>query len=475
MFGIGDRRPKKRQDWQEAGGSANDREIDTSRQPTVNNVSHNVQEIPLLSIQHSYEDQEWELGYGSIPNAPVGPAHTYRSMQFMHAQTQQSFFSHNAQGAPPPMYSQNFVRQPQQSSQPVPRPSRYTTDRSTPRSRNQSISPMQSRPPTFDHSDEEDRPSYSYPSPRTSPKNEISAKAIQVSRDNESNIMNRHERQQSRRKRTMRRVPSLSELAEDSGVARPGNHRRNYSDILYQKRGDSSASKAAHRRINSAELQRKEYTEPLSNNRSPLPLHPFQRKSAPPPSTRVRSSSYSGSRHRRGDSTSSVASLASILSDRSIVSDISKSALYKDVTGTGIVRFHAPIDNTRLVMNEDLVPGELYRVKTGEDEEDRYVSYTMQSDENFSDMLFNESGCECECIACAKCHNKMEQMLYPSRYVLQVNDDLYQRIIGEISDSKQPCGLFFCGHHEDVARPSILIAVGIVATIFAIMFILTFF
>mmetsp|Transcript_21235 Transcript_21235/g.32064 ORF Transcript_21235/g.32064 Transcript_21235/m.32064 type:complete len:221 (+) Transcript_21235:329-991(+) len=219
---------------------------------------------------------------------------------------------------------------------------------------------MQSRPPTFDYSDEEDRPSY--PSPRTSPKNEISAKAIQVTRDNENNVMNRHERQQSRRKRSMRRVPSLSELAEDSGVARPGYHRRNYSDILYQKRADSSAPKAAHRRINFAELHRKECTEPLSNDGSPLPLYPFQCKSAPPP-TRVRSSSYSGSRHRRGDSTSSVASLASILSDRSIVSDISKSALYKDVTGTGIVRFHAPIDNTRLVMNDDLVPDELYRVK----------------------------------------------------------------------------------------------------------------
>jgi len=480
MYGTGDRKkPRKRQDWKEANVDF-DGEIDTSARNTLNsNISNHSQQAPLLANQQSHEEHEWEGGYGSIPGAmQSSTVHSYRSMQFMNAQTPQSFFPPNIPGTPPPMYGQAFARQSKTMSQSAPpRPSQYPIESSTSRNRNTSISPRQSRPPVFEatvnYSDDEDRPFY--PSPRTSPMNEVSGKTGNVSRENEDNQMNRHDRQQPRKKRSVRRVPSLSELNDDTGVARPGNqHRRNYSDFLYQKRADASVPNPAHRRISSAELQRKEYIEPLSNNRSPLPLHPFQRKSAPPPA-RVRSSSYGGSRHKRGDSTSSMASFASILSDRSIVSDISKSALFKDVTGTGVVQFHAPIDNIRLVMNKDLVAGELYKVKVGEDEEDRCVSYTMQSDENFSDLLLNDSGCDCECVACAKCHNKIEQMLYPARYVLQVNDNLYQRVIGEISDSKQPCGLFFCGHHEDVEKPSIFIAVGIVGAIFGMMLLLTFF
>jgi hypothetical protein len=53
-----------------------------------------------------------------------------------------------------------------------------------------------------------------------------------------------------------------------------------------------------------------------------------------------------------------------------------------------------------------------------------------------------------------------ELMAYPAHYVLRVEEDIYQRVLAEISDSKQPCGIYFCGHHEDAYKPSIFIAIS---------------
>lgn len=267
-------------------------------------------------------------------------------------------------------------------------------------------------------------------------------------------------------------------------------HRRNNSDFaVHNKRPpvyDSlpSGKKAGHRRTSSLagnETGHWRSSSLTGNERSPLPLHPFQRKSAPPPNNRKRSfsagqnSSIPKPRHVRSDSVGSAASMASILSDRSIVSDISKSALYMERTEKGKVRFHSPMDNIHLVMDSDLVRGHLYKIPGGPDEEDRYVQYTMQNDDQYTDFLLtDDQGCDCQCPSCSKCHHKMEQMLYPSRYVLRVNDDIYQRVLGEIADSKHPCGLFFCGHHEDVHRPSIFIAVAIVALFFVLILVFTF-
>lgn len=277
-------------------------------------------------------------------------------------------------------------------------------------------------------------------------------------------------------------VSSYSELSEavetTSLVTATNNHRRNSSDFVYQKPPSS------HRRTSSAELwaaQKRGSDLPnnsdgtLLRDRSPLPLHPFHRKSTP--TTAARPRSYSGGpskpHHRRGDSASSNTSMASILSEKSIISDISRSILYKKVTNTGQVTFHSPADKVRLVMDKDLQPGHLYRLQGGEDEEERYFQYTLQSEEAV-DFPLTEGGCCCECVSCAKCQHKVDQQLYPSQYVLRVDDDLYQRVISEISDSKQPCGLFFCGHHEDADKPSILIAIGIIVAFFGGLLVVTY-
>jgi hypothetical protein len=78
-------------------------------------------------------------------------------------------------------------------------------------------------------------------------------------------------------------------------------------------------------------------------------------------------------------------------------------------------------------------------------------------------------GCACTCNNCTSCTGK-KAMLPPRTYALGVQDDIYRRVLSEISESRSmPCGLFFCGHHEDVSHPSICIAVVLVAALFFTM------
>jgi hypothetical protein len=57
-----------------------------------------------------------------------------------------------------------------------------------------------------------------------------------------------------------------------------------------------------------------------------------------------------------------------------------------------------------------------------------------------------------------------------------VDANIYKKVVGEISDAHgMPCGLFFCGHHEDVAHPSISIAMVVVAILFLSMAYIAFF
>jgi hypothetical protein len=53
---------------------------------------------------------------------------------------------------------------------------------------------------------------------------------------------------------------------------------------------------------------------------------------------------------------------------------------------------------------------------------------------------------------------------------MAVDSTLYRRMMDEVIESKtMPCGLFFCGHHEDVRYPDIKIAVAIVAMAFVVL------
>jgi hypothetical protein len=266
----------------------------------------------------------------------------------------------------------------------------------------------------------------------------------------------------------LHKIASQGELKESISLESSGanrKHRRNNSDFLYK-------SSQSHRRSHSADISPlfespRDPSNYPARDRTLLPRHPSHRKVLP---TLQQSRSFTSScsakvGHRRGDSTPSVASISSVLSEKSIVSDISRSVLYKKLTNTGRVIFHSPTDKVRLVMDEDLEPGQLYKVILGDDEEDRYYQYTLQSEEG-GGLFMADGGCGCECAMCAKCRHRLDNLLYPANYILRVEEDIYQRVLAEISDSKQPCGIYFCGHHEDADKPSIFIAVAIIVTFF---------
>eukprot|EP00536_Pseudo-nitzschia_multiseries_P004649 jgi/Psemu1/302719/fgenesh1_kg.78_\ len=71
--------------------------------------------------------------------------------------------------------------------------------------------------------------------------------------------------------------------------------------------------------------------------------------------------------------------------------------------------------------------------------------------------------------------NKQE-MLPPTNYVLAVSDDIYRRMFSEVSSARtMPCGLFFCGHHEDVDYPSVWIPGTMVIILFGTLLALAYY
>lgn len=79
----------------------------------------------------------------------------------------------------------------------------------------------------------------------------------------------------------------------------------------------------------------------------------------------------------------------------------------------------------------------------------------------------NPYPCGCPCTNCKTCIGA-QQLLPPTNYCLAVQDDVYRRMLAEVADSQSmPCGLFFCGHHEDVRQPSIWIAAMILLVLFS--------
>ena len=209
-------------------------------------------------------------------------------------------------------------------------------------------------------------------------------------------------------------------------------HRRNNSDGL----------RGAHRHVGSNE----EMTYAAGNHRRQ--------------GSRGRSSSAGAGKlptHRRADSFTSMRSNASI---GSVVSNISKSEFFGGFDQKGRVQLHYPFESTRLVMIDPEQPslrcGHLYLDRCNDDYE-QFEEY-HRSTEGF-DGLFAPIW---------ESLDRPSVSLPAPRYMLAVDDSIYKRILGEISEAHtMPCGLFFCGHHEDVAQPSIAIAAVLLTILFA--------
>lgn len=212
-----------------------------------------------------------------------------------------------------------------------------------------------------------------------------------------------------------------------------------------------------------------------------------------------RARTFSGSalapRHRRSLSrqSSTEFSVASVASMMSVVSDISKSAFFGGVTDSGQVQMHYPTEHVRLIMQGSLPRGhvfchpidplayENYHLIA---EEVQLLQWEHIEDDPFDSLpeggrsrsgssgAFNPHKslqCRCRCNNCAGCTGKAN-LLPQHHFVINVPDDIYRRLLDEVvASSEMPCGLYFCGHHEDVSNPSIWIALSIVLTLFLLM------
>ncbi len=110
-----------------------------------------------------------------------------------------------------------------------------------------------------------------------------------------------------------------------------------------------------------------------------------------------------------------------------------------------------------------LESGCVYKRTLVENEADYFHDYHVTiggvADSNFS------FDCQYTSINCNTIAGPPKQ-LPPTYYVMAVDADIYQRMFDEVSESiSMPCGLFYCGHHDDVDYPSIRIAmVGVMIT-----------
>jgi len=147
----------------------------------------------------------------------------------------------------------------------------------------------------------------------------------------------------------------------------------------------------------------------------------------------------------------------------SVVSDIRKSSYFGGYNDRGDAELLYPISQVHLVMDKSLSVGRVYQVPIPTQQ---YEDYHLAVDDE-EELGLDGGACGCDCPHCAACRGNHAAKLPANFYVLSVPDDLYRRVLDEICDSKQmPCGMFFCGHHEDVSRPSIWIPVTIIILLF---------
>lgn len=148
-----------------------------------------------------------------------------------------------------------------------------------------------------------------------------------------------------------------------------------------------------------------------------------------------------------------------------LVTDIEKSSLfagYDAVTGQAL--FNLPISSVRITtedQQEGMSLGEFFQVR---EHDQVFEEYHRFGEEEFG---LNNDVVQRSTNAFA---SQNPHALPPTRYIINAPTDLYRRIVDEISSSASlPCGLFFCGHHEDVAKPSLMIPFIVLTCFFGLM------
>lgn len=141
----------------------------------------------------------------------------------------------------------------------------------------------------------------------------------------------------------------------------------------------------------------------------------------------------------------------------SVTTNMANSALFRGVTEKGTLQLQLPKDGFRVLMDSQLEAGCVYKRKLIDDEDELFVDFhTLEEGEGGLGGGFPAY--------------QEKKRLPPDMYVMAVDSTLYRRILDEIIDSKtMPCGTYFCGHHEDVRHPSVMIAATIVSFMFLLL------
>mmetsp|Transcript_15676 Transcript_15676/g.33120 ORF Transcript_15676/g.33120 Transcript_15676/m.33120 type:complete len:444 (-) Transcript_15676:226-1557(-) len=152
-------------------------------------------------------------------------------------------------------------------------------------------------------------------------------------------------------------------------------------------------------------------------------------------------------------------------SAKSVTTNLAKSSLFKGVTDTGRIQLQLPKDSFRMLMDNQLEAGCVYKRKLVDSEDEFFVEFHTEEDHPTD----HAPHCSCVCDNCHRCHEKQKR-LPPDLYVMAVDSTIYRRMLDEVIQSQtMPCGTFFCGHHEDVRHPDITIAALIVGLVFFLL------
>jgi hypothetical protein len=280
------------------------------------------------------------------------------------------------------------------------------------------------------------------------------------------------------------------------------------SSSVHRRSSSDAPLRSNHRRVGSTGSSHAHNNSNGGNNNNYWDLPPMTKPSGGPLGVVARRSrSFSagggggtmnmrGGGHRRSDSATSLMSNASGVG--SVVSNIAKSALFGGVNAeTGRVQLHFPYENIRLITttggnddfmrSPDLEAGHLY-LQGGDPDDDPFHHVAFEDYHRTTTdmaqgltphwesmekeaMVVGGGFCTCPCNNCNGCTGKRQLQLLPTpQYVLAIEEDVYKRVLSEIAEAQtMPLGLFFCGHHEDVAYPSIVIAIIVVSILFVCM------
>eukprot|EP00797_Seminavis_robusta_P028147 Sro53_g031570.1 n/a (388) ;mRNA; r:124438-125601 len=240
-------------------------------------------------------------------------------------------------------------------------------------------------------------------------------------------------------------------------------------------------SSPGHRRVRSsgtAGIRSASY----NNNNAPQQSSASYSNPMPLPSAGS-ASSRAGGHHRRSSSLASYSSATGVsvqseASFLSVVSDIRKSSFYSGYNeSTGKMEMHYPQENVHLTTSKDLTTGWIYATEVDTEAFEEYhraaEEAMMWEDEDLYNLEYHK--CTCQCPACYhgctghESNHKSRKPKDPfgalptTSFALAVDENIYTRVMDEISQaSSMPCGLFYCGHHEDVDHPSVNIALVIV-------------